>query len=551
MHSYKKSIALKNSFLFVLIIISSVIFAQTTPKNFKNPILSGFYPDPSICRVGDTYYMVNSSFEWYPGLPIHKSKDLVNWEKIGHGLQRPTQIVYEDGLNDSNGIFAPSIRYNNGTFYIITTMVGQKGNFIITAKNAEGPWSDPLWINDAPGIDPSLFWDEDGRCYYTGAGIIDGTGKEWPGKNGVWMQEINPDKGILIGEKKQLTYGHASNARWAEGPHLYKINGEYLLLIGEGGTGEFHAVTVFNSKNLWGPYIPNHANPIITHRHLAKTYPIIQTGHADLVQTQNGDWYSVLLAKRPINDYVTLARETFLAKVEMTVQESGVTPIYNPGIGLLQMEQERPNLPWSPVSKINKHDDFNEELSLEWNFLRSPKTNWYSVKDGFLKINLRPETVEELKNPSFIAKRTKYHSYEAATKIHFKTKKAQEKAGLVIYRRSGNSYQLLKQKEDIVLIKVFQKDNVGKIEPLEIARIPYKSDAVIFHVKVEGIQVQFSYGTSLENLQPIGEVQDYAILSDEIAQKFNGVYIGMYATSSGNESKNNAKFDWFFTKEMK
>ena len=187
MHSYKKSIALKNSFLFVLIIISSVIFAQTTPKNFKNPILSGFYPDPSICRVGDTYYMVNSSFEWYPGLPIHKSKDLVNWQKIGHGLQRPTQIVYEDGLNDSNGIFAPSIRYNNGTFYIITTMVGQKGNFIITAKNAEGPWSDPLWIKDAPGIDPSLFWDEDGRCYYTGAGIIDGTGKEWPGKNGVWI----------------------------------------------------------------------------------------------------------------------------------------------------------------------------------------------------------------------------------------------------------------------------------------------------------------------------------------------------------------------------
>jgi len=266
---------------FVVVLFCINTFGQSTPTNFTNPILPGFYPDPSICRVDDTYYMVNSSFEWYPGLPIHRSKDLVNWEKIGHGLHRSDQIIYKDGLKNSNGIFAPTIRYHKDKFYIITTMVGQKGNFIITAKNPAGPWSNPMWIKDAPGIDPSLFWDDDGRCYYTGAGIIDGTQREWPGKGGIWMQEINPDKGILLGEKKQLTYGHASNARWAEGPHLFKINGEYLLLIGEGGTGEFHSVTVFNGKNLWGPYIPNHANPIMTHRHLGKTYPIGQTGHAE------------------------------------------------------------------------------------------------------------------------------------------------------------------------------------------------------------------------------------------------------------------------------
>jgi len=507
--------------------------------------LPGFYPDPSVCRVGDTYYMVNSSFEWFPGLPIHESKDLVNWKQIGHGLSRPTQIEYADGLGNSRGIFAPTIRHRNGKFYIICTMIGGEGNFIITAEDPAGPWSDPLWIEDAPGIDPSLFWDENGKCYYTGAGIVDGSSKEWPGKNGVWMQEIDPDTGELTGEKKQLTYGHASNARWAEGPHLYKVDDEYLLLIGEGGTGEFHAVTVFNSKSLWGPYVPNHANPVLTHRHLGTSYPISQTGHADLVQTQNGDWWSVMLAKRKVDGYITLARETFLAKVKMTKQESGVTPIFNPGKGLLQFEQKRPDLSWTPVSEAPVLEEFNNDLGLDWNSLRTPKTKWHAVRNGFLGLKLRPQTVEELNNPSFIARRTKHHSYKAAAKVNFKTRKENEKSGLVIYRRNGNSFQLLKQKGELVLIKVFQKGNVGPISPTEVASVPFKGNSVVFQVKVEGIKAQFSYGNSLDALKPIGEAQDYSILSDEIAQRFNGVYIGMYATSSGKESKSIAKFDWF------
>ncbi len=532
--------------ILLIVFLSHGLLAQEPPKTFQNPILSGFYPDPSICRVGDTYYMVNSSFEWFPGLPIHKSKDLVNWEKIGHGLHRPTQIVYKDGLKNSYGIYAPTIRYHKGKFYIITTMVGQKGNFIITAKNPEGPWSNPIWIKDAPGIDPSLFWDDDGKCYYTGAGIIDGTRGEWPGKNGIWMQKIDPDKGVLIGEKKQLTYGHAANARWAEGPHLYKIDGEYLLLIGEGGTGEYHAVTVFNSKNLWGPYIPNHANPVMTHRHLGKTYPIGQTGHADLVQTQHGDWWSVMLAKRQIDRFVTLARETFLAKVIMTNQESGITPIFNPGIGLIVSSQERPDLPWGPVTKPEPRDEFNSNtLGLEWNFLRTPKFEWYNIKNGQLEIDLRPEMVTELVNPSFIAQRTKHHNYKATTKLTFKTKKDNEKAGLVIYRRHGNNYQLLKTKNKIVLIKAFQKDNKGDFQPEIITIIPYSKEDVVLSVKVDGIEVQFYYGKTEKDLKPIGNIQDYTLISDEVAQRFNGVYIGMYATALGQTSKNKALFDWF------
>lgn len=530
----------------IFIGLCSVLSAQTNKKMFNNPILSGFYPDPSICRVDDTYYMVNSSFEWYPGLPIHRSKDLVNWEKIGHGLHRPDQIVYKDGLRDSNGIFAPTIRYHNGTFYIITTMVGQEGNFIITAKNPEGPWSAPMWIKDAPGIDPSLFWDDNGRCYYTGAGIVDGTKKEWPGKNGIWMQEIDPDKGVLLGEKKQLTYGHASNARWAEGPHLYKINGEYVLLIGEGGTGEYHAVTIFNSKNLWGPYIPNHANPVMTHRHLGKTYPIGQTGHADLVQTQKGEWWSVMLAKRHVKGFVTLARETFLAKVSMTQQESGVTPIFNPGIGLIVSSMERPDLPWTPVPSVPNRDNFkSESLALEWNFLRSPKSTWYQLNNGNLELQLRPETVSDLKNPSFVAQRTRHHSYKATTKLTFKAKSEKEKAGLVIYRRHGNHFQLLKTKNEIILLKTLQKDNKGDFKPTVMAVIPYKEKEVVFRAQVEGTTIQFYYGKHENDLKAIGDTQDYTLISDEVAQKFNGVYVGIYATSTGKESRNKALFDWF------
>ncbi|MDE5419558.1 glycoside hydrolase family 43 protein [Labilibaculum sp. DW002] len=543
-----KTLRIKTTFaLMICLLFISSTYAQSAPETFKNPILSGFYPDPSICRVGDTYYMVNSSFEWYPGLPIHRSKDLVNWEKIGHGLHRPDQIVYQDGLKNSNGIFAPSIRYYKGTFYIITTMVGQKGNFIITAKNPSGPWSDPMWIKDAPGIDPSLFWDDDGRCYYTGAGVIDGTQKDWPGKNGVWMQEIDPDKGILIGDKKQLTYGHASNARWAEGPHLFKIDGEYILLIGEGGTSEFHAVTIFNSKNLWGPYVPNHANPIMTHRHLGYTYPIIQTGHADLVQTQNGEWWSVMLAKRPIDGYSILARETFLAKIEVTRQESGVTLIYNPGKGLLQTEQKRPDLTWTPVPELNSKDNFDSEtISLEWNCLRTPQIKWYRQAKGKMEIDLRPQTISEWKNPSFLAKRVKHHDYEVSTKMHFSSKKENEQAGLVLYRKSSTHYQLLRIKNEMVLLKTTAKEvNAEKGMLEEIARMPFKGKEVHLKLVSKGLKASFYFGSSEADLLQIGEAQDLSHFGDEIAWGFNGTYIGMYATSLGEKSKNKAYFDWF------
>ncbi|TXE11764.1 glycoside hydrolase family 43 protein [Seonamhaeicola algicola] len=534
-------------FKIVVFLLSGFIFSQNTPNTFKNPIVSGFHSDPSICRVGNTYYMTHPTLEWFPALPIMRSKDLVNWEKIGHAIERVDQIHFPDGLDNSLGMFAPSIRYNNGTFYVICTCVGCNGNFIVTATNPEGPWSDPIWIKGPGSIDPTLFWDDDGKSYFLAAGIVNGNRNKWPGINGIFMQEINVKTGGLLGEPIQLTHGHASNAMWTEGPRLFKINGEYLLMVAEGGTNENHAITVFNSKNLWGPYIPNHANPVMTHRHLGYTYPIVKTGHGDLVQTQQGNWWAVLHAKRPIKGQSVLCRETFLAKVEMTNQESGVTPVFNPGIGLLQFEQERPNLPWSPVKKIQERDEFNnEKLGFEWICLRSPIENWYKLEEGKLKLKLRPKVIDSLVNPSFWAQRIRSHHFEISTQLTFNTKKNNEQAGLVVYRKSSTHYQLLKEKSTISLIKTVALKQTGTASTKTVvATVPYSKDDVVLKVKGYNLDLQFYYGENENTLKPIGKVQDFSIVSDEIAGRFNGTVAGLYATSNNIKSSNWAIFNWF------
>lgn len=522
--------------ILILVVFGFTAYAQ--PENYKNPVLSGFHPDPSICRVGEDYYLVNSSFEWYPGLPVYHSRDLVNWELIGYGIHRPNQVELPVGLKDSRGVYAPTIRYHKGVFYIINTCVQCKGNFYITATKPEGPWSDPVWLGSR-GIDPDLFWDDDGTCYYTGHANITGV-NDWPNKNGVWMQKLDLEQGKLVGERKQLTHGHAKNARWTEGPHLYKIDGKYMLMVAEGGTGFHHSVTVHHSDSVWGPYIPSHSNPVLTHRHLGKNYPIHSVGHADLVETQNGEWWSVMLAKRLVEGSTLLARETFLTPVSFENNEGILTPVFNPGIGHLLNEQKRPNLPWTPLKKPSVLDEFqNTELNLYWNFLRTPYEKWYELKDGNLKIQLRPEVLDSLVNPSFIARRIENHQFLASTQLEFKTKRDNEQAGLVIYRNSQNHFQLLKEKNEVVLIKTKK----GKRK--EIARLPYKGDTVIFAVKADNIKVEFKYGASEEQLQSIGGEEELTLISDEVAGGFNGPYIGMYATSNGENTKAVVKFNRF------
>ena len=520
-------------FGFCAMVFSSGIFGQET---FKNPILPGYHPDPSIVRVGEDYYMVNSTFEWFPGMPIHHSKDLVNWELIGYGIHRPEQVEFQEGLGDYMGVFAVTIRYHEGVFYLINTCVQceKDGNFYVTATDPAGPWSDPVWL-DAPGIDPSLMWDDDGTCYYVGHGNLKGE-QDWPDQQGAWLQELDTEQGKLVGPRKQLTYGHANNAVWTEGPHLYKINGKYMLMVAEGGTGYYHATTVHHSDSVWGPYVADAVNPVLTHRHLGKDYPFHSMGHTDLVQTQKGDWWAVMLGKRYVDGYTLLARETFLCPVVF----EGQTPIFNVGKGFVEPEMKRPDLPWTPFEAKPARDEFDgDELDLVWNMLRTPHEQWYKVGGGQVVLDLRPNVWDSLTNPSLLGRRIQHHRFEATVSLDFSTKKDNEKAGMIIYRRSACHFQFLKEKEDLVVIRTM------KDEKTEVARVPFKGNEVILKAEGKGRELTFSYGTSLDNLQPIGEKQDMKVVSFEVAEGFNGPYVGMYATSTGKDSKAEAAFNWF------
>lgn len=270
-------------------------------QGYKNPILSGFHPDPSICRVGDDFYLVNSSFEFFPGVPIFHSRDLINWKQIGHCLTRNSQLPLEKA-GISQGIYAPTIRYNDGTFYMITTNISDKGNFIVHTKDPAGEWSEPVWL-EQKGIDPSLYF-ENGRCYLTSNP-----------DNMIYLYEIDLKTGKQLSESKALWAG--TGGRYPESPHIYKKDNWYYLLISEGGTEYGHKVTIARSRNIDGPYDSNPANPILTHANLnAQTNPIQGTGHGDLVQAGDGSWWMVCLGFRPQSGlHHMLGRETFLAPV--------------------------------------------------------------------------------------------------------------------------------------------------------------------------------------------------------------------------------------------
>ncbi len=527
---------MKNIKLYCILLLLAVAFqskGQDAPEYFNNPILPGFNPDPSICRVGDDFYLVTSSFTWYPGIPVYHSKDLVNWEIIGHAIDRPGMIDM-NGINDNDGIWAVTIRHYDGLFYLITTGSKCGGNFYLTATDPKGPWSDPVWLKEAPGIDPSLFWDDDGKCYYTG-NTWDFK-KSWPSQCAVWMQELDLNKKELVGERKTLAYGHANNATYAEGPHIYKIDNKYLLLMAEGGSSYYHAVTSHHSNSLWGPYTADKTNPVLLHRHLGSNYPIQNLGHADLVRTPAGDWYSVALGIRNIDGHNPLARETFLCKVEF---EEG-TPIFNPGHGIVLSKQKRPDLPWTPVESESARDDFDaENLASNWYCVRIPQMQFYTIKESRLSLSLRPEVIDSLVHSAMIIQKTKHHRFTATTKLSFQAKKENEQAGLVFYRTTNGYYSLMKDKSGIVLTK----KHLGQKEIIQ--HIPYDKKEVYLNVIVNGLDATFYFGETPDRMTDIGGVQHLDAISDNKFNKFNGPGIGMYATSNGKSSKNIASYDWF------
>lgn len=305
--------------------------------DYANPILRGMYPDPSVCRVGDTYYLVNSTFEYLPGIPIHSSTDLVNWQLVGHAIHRPEQFDYS-AVRDSRGMFAPTLRHHDGVFYLVCTQMeaGEvSGNFYVTATDIAGPWSDPVMLPDALGIDPSLFF-HDGRAWWIGCREV--LEQQFEGETEIWMRELDLQRGELVGPETVIWNRTQFRAVWAEGPHLYERNGWFYLLTAEGGTAFDHSVMVARSRDLAGPYLPCRHNPILTHRHFGHDMDVQYVGHADLVEAEDGQWWMTMLATRQIVGHHILGRETHLARV--TWEDDW--PVVNAGLGRLESPVARP-----------------------------------------------------------------------------------------------------------------------------------------------------------------------------------------------------------------
>lgn len=514
-------------------------------KTFHNPIIPGFYPDPSICRVEDDYYLVTSTFEYFPGVPIFHSKDLVNWKQIGHVLDRSSQLNL-DHTPASKGIYAPTIRYHNGIFYMITTFVvsqeGARKNFYVTATNPAGPWSDPYWLDDAPGIDPSLFFDDDGRVYYTG-NRQPPEGQKHLKHMEIYLQELDLEKKQLIGEKYSLWDGALKNAHAQEAPHLYKINGWYYLIIAEGGTGFTHAVTVARSKSILGPYESAKTNPILTHRHLGRDYPIVNIGHADIVQTQNGDWWMVCLGSRPYGGgYRNLGRETFL--VAMTWEDDW--PVINPGKGIVEEEMGFPNLEEVKWPSLTSRDDFDSSnLGMQWNFLRTPRSDFWSLTErpGFLRLKSKEEVITEQHNPSFIGRRQQHINFSATTVMEFQPEQDLETAGIVIMQNNDFQFRMEYTCENGVNVIRLLKRAFGDEQIIE--SIEVDTDKLYLKVEAKGQDYSFYYGLSDDSFKVLAAEVNGKILSSDIAGGFVGAYIGMYCSSNGIKSNNRADFDWF------
>jgi xylan 1,4-beta-xylosidase len=422
-------------------------------RTITNPIIPGFYPDPSICRVKDDYYLVNSSFEMYPGIPIFHSKNLVDWEQIGNVMTKDNDFhVKADSM--TGGVMAPTIRYLNGTFYVINANFSDKGNFIVKSTDPRKGWSKPYWLNDIPGIDASLFIDDDGSAYIVGTGqvVTHGAQKE----NGIYICKFDLDHMKMVGEYHPIWQSALRDAASPEGPHIYKVGDYYYLLIAEGGTEVNHAVTVARSKNLFDWFEGDPANPVLTSRNMGSEAKFTNIGHADLVNTPDGRWFAVFLGSRIIDrKYKNLGRETFMCPVEW---ENG-WPYFSPATGQISEHyQIKTNVSSIDTLKKDTNVIFNEEpLPYELVTWGTPYGKVYSqTREGLIlycnkksitqdlhwtldnSINQKRET-----GVSFIGRRQTSLNCEVLASFDFKPND-NEGAGLVIFQAINHQYKLEK-----------------------------------------------------------------------------------------------------------
>lgn len=526
-----------------------------------NPIVPGNYPDPSICRVGDDFYLVCSSFDDYPGLPIFHSKDLANWEQIGNVMTLANGFEL-DTTQAGGGCMAPTIRYHKGTFYVINANYSHKGNYIVTATDPAGPWSEPHFLPDVPEIDASLFFDDDDKCYLIGTGYI--TTNE--GKTrGIWVKEFDVETFTAVGERHEIWDCALRGGADPEAPHIYKKDGWYYLLIAEGGTGFYHSATVARARNIYDWYEGNPANPILTHRHLGQNYPITNIGHADFVELPDGSWYAVMLGSRNHDGYKPYGRETFICPM----QWENDWPVVAPETGKVEFTYPAPeSLPWTPYPVLSNKDDFDgDTLRHGWIFHGAPYQDFWRVEDSKLKLKCLPRAIDrhpapvkklpqEPKEPirddciSLVHKHQTDLNYTFTSKMTFKPE-AKETAGMFVgaslrshlrvelFQFDGVTYVSCRTHETRSRSQWFDRQVLASITTSELARKAWEADSIVLKVQVTGKSYSVFYGADEDNLVPLVENVKPEGLG------FGGGIFGLFASSNGAESNNWAEFDWF------
>jgi alpha-N-arabinofuranosidase len=550
---------MKRICFLISLVIAQFTLAQTA--RVSNPVLAGFYPDPSICRGGNDYYLVNSTFAYYPGLPVFKSSDLVNWEQLGFAMDRPEQLDL-DGAGVSRGLFAPSIRFYKGTYYITCTNVDKGGNFIITTKNPKSAWSNPVYLPAVNGIDPSMFFDDNGKAYIVYNSVAPDNKPEYEGHRTIRMYEVDLATLQTKGEEKLLVNGGTDISQkpiWIEGPHIFKYNGYYYLLCAEGGTGFNHSAVIFRSKKLDGPYESYKGNPILTQRNLDanRRRAVTSTGHADLVNAADGNWYAVFLGCRPYSgDHYNTGRETFMAKVEW---KDGWPVILGPNepvpnkISFQNVSAKSP-LPYN--SDFHFKDNFKStSLSNRYQFLRTVREPWYHINSisGLLTMQLKPATVQDKTNPAFIGFRQSHLKGYAATALSFTPASEQEKAGLLVFQNETHYYFLCQSvinNQPVVQLYKGPGTADGKPQLLETFKVQTSNQLPLqLRIQTNGNAYSFYYaekGSTQWRL--IKEGVEASFLSTQTAGGFVGCMYAMYATSNGAPTSNKAVFSLFESK---
>lgn len=511
-----------------------------TEGQYYNPILPGWNSDPSICRVGSDYYIVTSSFAYFPGVPIYHSKDLINWEQIGFALDRPSQLPL-DGQGVSHGIWAASIRYNpsNKTFYIITTNK-DVGNFFVKAKDPRGPWSEPIMLPNVKGIDPSFFFDTDGRAYIVNDDAPDGPA-QYRGHRCIRFREFDVKNDCTIGEgtgRVIVDKGVVPENEpiWIEGPHIYKIDGAYYLMCAEGGTKIEHSEVLFRADSVGGPYLPVEQNPILTQRDLPDGRPnaVTCTGHGDLVMTPDSTWYAVFLGCRPCAGWFeNMGRETFMLPVRWA--EAGLPYITAPGESVPLRAEVKGASRGSKVTFGNSYyeTDFSgDKLGLGWLSLRGPVDSLVSLAatPGALTLVNKGVNTTDKGVPSFVGRRLHHSAFSCSTSMSFVPKAHGEMAGLALFKNESHQYWLCASCDSVgspvaQVRQVTKENREGDV----LASVPITLGAVDLRISsADGRTFSFAIRQDDAEWQVLLDGADAAYLSTREAGGFTGTTVGPF-----------------------